>query len=99
MRHFQFLLTTVFLGSICSGASAQGVFLQREGEFLYPPNLSTGGDNLLLGMTIGSLADYPIAATVDAENTRIDSHGKTVIARFRSRIIAIQKAGPGLNGT
>ena len=86
MRQSQCLLTTVLLGSICSGASAQGVFLQQEGKFLYPPNLSTGGDNVLMGMTIGSLAGYPITATIDAENTRTDSHGKTAMARFRSKI-------------
>jgi hypothetical protein len=66
VRHFPFLLKTVFLGSICSGASAQEVFLQQEGKLLYSPNLSTGGDNVLLGMTIGWLADYPITATIDA---------------------------------
>jgi hypothetical protein len=82
----QFLLTTVLLGSICSGASAQEVFLQQEGKFLYPPNLSSGGDNVLMGMTIGSVPGYPITGTIDAENTRTDSHGKTVIARFRSKI-------------
>jgi len=82
----QYLLTTVLLGSICSGASAQEVFLQQEGKFLYPPNLSTGGDNVLMGMTIGSVPGYPIAGTVDAENTRTDSHAKTVITRFRSKI-------------
>ena len=87
MRQFQFLLTTaVLLGSLCSGASAQEVFLQQEGKFLYPPNLSTRGDNVLLGMTIGSVPGYPITATIDAENTRTDSHGKTVVVRFRSKI-------------
>ncbi len=82
----QFLLTMVLLGSICSGVSAQETLLQQEGKFLYPPNLSTRGDNVLLGMTIGSVPGYPIAATIDAENTRTDSHGKTVTAHFRSRI-------------
>jgi hypothetical protein len=81
-----FLLTTVLLGSICSGASALEVFLQQEGKFLYPPNLSSGGDNVLMGMTIGSVPGYPITGTIEAENTRTDSHGKTVIARFRSKI-------------
>jgi hypothetical protein len=84
MRHF--LLTTVLLGSLCSGASVQEGFLQREGKFLYQPNLSTRGDNVLMGMTIGSVPGYPITGTIDAENTRTDSHGKTVIARFRSKI-------------
>jgi len=82
----QFLLTTVLLGSICTGASAQEVFLQQEGKFLYPPNLSTRGDNVLMEMTIGSVPGYPITGTIDAENTRTDSHGKTAIARFRSKI-------------
>jgi hypothetical protein len=82
----QFLLITVLLGSTCPGASAQEVPLQQQGKFLYPPNLSTRGDNALLGMTIGSIPGYPISGTIDAENTRTDSHGKTVIARFRSRI-------------
>jgi hypothetical protein len=82
----QFLLTTVLLGSICSGASAQDAILQQEGKFLYPPNLSTGGYNVVLGMTIGSVPGYPITGTIDAENTRIDSHGKTVTARYRSKI-------------
>jgi hypothetical protein len=88
MRQFHFLLTAVLLGGVCSGsgASAQEVFLQQEGKFLYPPNLSTGGDNVVMGMSIGSLASYPVAATIDAENTRTDSHGKTVITRFRSKI-------------
>ena len=82
----QFLLTAVLLGSICSGASAQEVLLQQEGKVLYPPNLSTRGDNVLMGMTIGSVPGYPISGTIDAENTRTDSHGKIVIARFRSKI-------------
>jgi len=82
----QFLLITVFLGSICPGAPAQEVLLQQEGKFLYPPNLSTRGDNVLLGMTIGSVPGYPISGTIYAENIRIDSHGKTVIVRFPSRI-------------
>jgi hypothetical protein len=83
----QFLLTTVLVGGICLGAFAQEVVLQQEGKFLYPPNLSTrGGDNVLLGMTIGSVPGYPISGTIDAENTHTDSHGKTVIARYRSKI-------------
>jgi len=40
------LLTTVLLGSICSGAFAQEALLQKEGKFLNPPNLSTGGELL-----------------------------------------------------
>jgi hypothetical protein len=82
----RFLLTMILLGSICSRASAQEVFLQREGQFLYPPNLTTGGDDVLMGMTLGSVRGYPITGTIDVENTRTDSHGKTVIARFRSKI-------------
>ena len=60
--------------------------LQQDGKFLYPPNLSTRGDNVLLGMTIGSVPGYPISGTIDAENTGTDSHGKVVTARFRSKI-------------
>ena len=82
----QFLLTTVLLGSICSGASAQEVFLQQEGKFLYPPNLSTCGDIVLMGMTVASVPGYPITGTIEAENTSTDSHGKTVITSFRSKI-------------
>ncbi len=82
----QFLLTTVFLAGICSGASAQDAILQQEGKFLYPPNLSTGGDNDVIGMTVGSVPGYPVAGTIDAENRRTDSHGKTVTAHFRSKI-------------
>jgi hypothetical protein len=82
----QFLLTTVFLAGICSGASAQDAILQQEGKFLYPPNLSTGGDNDVIGMTVGSVPVYPVAGTIDAENRRTDSHGKTVTAHFRSKI-------------
>src|SRR5271169_4712294 len=81
-----FLLTTVLLGSLCSGASAQEALLQQDGKFLNPPNLSTRGDNVLLGMTVASVPGYPISGTIEAENTRIDSHGKTVTARFRSKI-------------
>jgi hypothetical protein len=81
-----FLLTTVLLCSVCSGASAQEALLQQDGKFLNPPNLSTRGDNVLLGMTIASVPGYPISGTIDAENTRTDSHGKTVTARFRSKI-------------
>jgi hypothetical protein len=82
----KFLLIAVLLGSTCSGAFAQEVVLQQEGKFLYPPNLSTRGDNVLLGMTIGSVPGYPISATIEAENTRTDSHGKSVIASYRSKI-------------
>jgi hypothetical protein len=82
----KFLLTMLLLGSICSGASAQDALLQQEGKFLYQPNLTTRGDNVVLGMTIGSVPGYPIMATIDAENTRTDSHGKTVTAHFRSKI-------------
>jgi hypothetical protein len=80
------LLTTVLLGSICSGAFAQEALLQKEGKFLNPPNLSTGGDNSLMGMTIASVPGHPMTGTIDAENTRTDSHGKIVIARYRSKI-------------
>jgi hypothetical protein len=86
MRQFQFLLTTVLLGSICAATPAQEVFLQQEGKFLYPPNLSTGGDNAVMGMSIGSVTGFPITATIDAENTRTVSRSKTVIVRFRSKI-------------
>jgi hypothetical protein len=82
----KFLVITVLLGSVCSGAFAQEVLLQQEGKFLYPPNLSTRGDNVLLGMTIGSVPGYPISGTIYVENTRTDSHGKTVIVRFPSKI-------------
>jgi len=84
MRLFRFLLTTVLLGGMCSGMAAQDV-LQQEGKFLYPPNLSFGGDNALMGMTIGSVLGFPITATIDAENERIDSHGNRIIVRFRSK--------------
>jgi hypothetical protein len=86
MRPFHFLLTAVLLGGICSATLAQDVFLQQEGKFLYPPNLSTGGDNVVVGMTIGSLTGFAITATIDTENNRSDSHDKIVIARFRSKI-------------
>jgi hypothetical protein len=86
MRLVHVLLATVLLCTLCSGTPAQEVFLQREGKFLYPPNLSTGGDNVLMGMTIGSVVGFPITATIDAENTRTDAHGKSVILRFRSKI-------------
>jgi hypothetical protein len=43
------VLTIFFLCYVCSSLPAQEVFLQLEGKFLYPPNLSTGGDNVLLG--------------------------------------------------
>lgn len=82
----QFVLTTVLLAGICSGASAQDAILQQEGKSLYQPNLSTTGDNVLMGMTIGSVPGYPISGTVNAENSRTDSHGKTVSARYRSKI-------------
>lgn len=82
----QFLLTMVLLGSIWSGASAQDALLQQEGKFLFQPNLTTRGDNVVLGMTIGSVPGYPITATIDAENTRTDSHGKTMTTHFRSKI-------------
>jgi hypothetical protein len=74
------------LGSICSGASAQEALLQQEGKFLNPPNLSTRSDIVLLGMTVASVPGYPISGTIEAENTGTDSHGKTVITRFRSKI-------------
>jgi hypothetical protein len=86
MRPVRLLLTTFLLCYVCSSSPAQEVFLQQEGKFLYPPNLSTGGDNVLMGMTIGSVVGFPIIATIDAENTRTDSHGKNVIVRFRSEI-------------
>ena len=82
----QFLLITALLGCICSGASAQEVRLQQEGKFLYPPNLSTRSDIILIGMTIGSVPGYPVTGTIDAENSGTDSHGKTVSAHFRSKI-------------
>jgi hypothetical protein len=84
MRHF--LLTTILVGGICWGASAQEALVQHEGKFLNQPNLSTRGDNVLLGMTVASVPGYPISGTIDAENTRTDSHGKTVIERFRSKM-------------
>src|SRR5690349_21704893 len=84
MRLFRFLLTTVLLGRLCSSMAAQDV-LQQEGKFRYPPNLSLGGDNVLMGMTIGSISGFPITATIDAENERIDPHGNKVIMRFRSK--------------
>jgi hypothetical protein len=80
------VLTIFFLCYVCSSLPAQEVFLQLEGKFLYPPNLSTSGDNVLLGMTIGSVVGFSITATIDAENTRTDSHGKSVIVRYRSKI-------------
>jgi len=82
----QFLLTTILVGGICWGASAQEVRLQQEGKFLYPPGLSTRGDYVLTGMTIGSVPGYPITGTIDTENARTNSHGKTVIERFRSKM-------------
>ena len=86
MRPAHVLLITFLLCSVCSSSPAQEVLLQQEGKFLYPPNLSTGGDDVLMGMTIGSVVGFPITATIDAENTRSDSHGNSVIARFRCKI-------------
>ncbi len=53
MHAVRVLLTTVFLCTLCSGTSAQQVFLQREGKFLYPPNLSTGGARRLVNGYVG----------------------------------------------
>jgi hypothetical protein len=86
MRPVHVLLTAFLLWNLCPRSPAQEVFLQQEGKFLYPPNLSTGGDNVLLGMTIGSVVGFPITATIDAENTRTDAHGKSIVVRFRSKI-------------
>jgi hypothetical protein len=82
----QFLMITVLLGGISSGASAQEALLQQEGKFLNPPNLSTYSDIVLLGMTVASVPGYSISGTIEAENTSTDSHGKTVIASYRSKI-------------
>src|ERR1700683_560804 len=82
----QFLLITVLLGRVCSGASAQEALLQQEGKFLSPRGLSPRGDNVLLGMTVASVPGYPISGTIEAENTGTDSHGKTAIASYRSKI-------------
>ncbi len=91
MRPLQILFATLLLSDLASTASAQGVFLQKEGKFLYPPNLSTGDKNALLGMTIGSVPGFPVSATIDAENIRTDSHGNTVIVRYRSKIFRDSK--------
>src|SRR5580704_19317813 len=82
----QFFLTTFLLGSICSGASGQEALLQRDGKFLNPPNLITRSDIVLLSMTVASVPGYPISGTIETQNTRTDSHGRTVIASYRSKI-------------
>src|SRR5271155_209764 len=86
MSPLRFLLITVLLAGMSYGTRAQDVFVQQEGKFLYPPNLTIQSDSLLLGMTIGSLPGFPITATIDSENIRYVAQGKTVTARFRSRI-------------
>lgn len=82
----RFVLAALLLAPASVTVRAQGVFLQKEGKFLYPPNLSLGPDHLLTGMTIGSVKGYPLSATIDVENTRIDAHGQTIVVRYRSKI-------------
>jgi hypothetical protein len=86
MRPFQFVWTAILLGSMCSATPAQDFPVQKEGKFLNPPNLSQRSDDLLTGMTVGSLPGYPISATIEVENVRYDSSGKTVTVRFRSKM-------------
>jgi hypothetical protein len=83
MRPVYIFLANVLLCALCSGTAAQE---QQEGQFLHPPLLLPLDNNVLEGMTIDSVAGFPITATIDAENIRTDAHGKSVILRFRSKI-------------
>ena len=86
MRIYALVLMTITLGSLCPPSQAQEGFLQKEGKFLYPPNLSSRSDNLLTGMTINSVPGFPLTATIEAENTGTDAQGKNVVVRFRSKV-------------
>jgi len=83
---WRFVFLALLLASGPGRIRAQETRLQKEGTFLYPPNLTMGPDNLLLGMTIGSVKGHPVSGTINADNTSIDARGQTIATHYRSRI-------------
>jgi hypothetical protein len=94
MRPAYLLLTTILLCALCSAAPAQE---QQEGQPLNPTDwMSVDSDDNLHGTDISSVVGIPITATVDAENTRTDSHGRSVTLRYRSKVYRDSKGGTRL---
>jgi hypothetical protein len=58
----------------------------EAGEPLSPPNLSSTGENVIVGMSLDSIPGFPLSAVVETENTTTGADGSTVVVSFKQRI-------------
>jgi hypothetical protein len=55
-------------------------------KLLSPPNLSSTGENVIVGMSLDSISGFPLSAVVETENTTTGTDGATVVVSFKQRI-------------
>jgi hypothetical protein len=53
---------------------------------LSPPNLSSTGENLIVGMGLDSIPGLPLSAVVETENSTIGADGATVVVSYKQRV-------------
>jgi hypothetical protein len=56
------------------------------GKLLSPPNLSSTGENVIVGMSLDSIPGFPLSASVETENISTAADGTTVVVSFRQRV-------------
>lgn len=56
------------------------------GKSLSPPNLSSTGENIIVGMSLDSIPGFPLSAVVETENTTTGADGSTVVVTYRQSI-------------
>jgi hypothetical protein len=79
------LLTPLLLLLALRGLAGQAA-RPEVGKLLSPPNLSSTGENIIVGMSLDSISGFPLSAVVETENISTAADGTTVVVSFKQRV-------------
>jgi hypothetical protein len=84
-RRAAILLIPLLLFPIPRGLAGQAAH-PEVAKLLSPPNLSSTGENIIVGMSLDSISGFPLSAVVETENTKTGADGGTVVVSYRQLI-------------
>jgi hypothetical protein len=84
-RRTAMLLIPLPLLLILTGLAVQAAH-PEVGKLLSPPNLSSTGENIIVGMSLDSIPGFPLSASVETENISTAADGTTIVVSFRQRV-------------
>jgi hypothetical protein len=69
----------------------------EAGKLLSPPNLSSTGENVIVGMSLDSIPGFPLSASVETENISTAADGTAVVVSFRQRVFRDVRGRTGVD--